>query len=86
MVSKEVILSLDRSFYEKLQSKALKSGYRNVQQLAHDLLHHAVSGKKNAGGRPKKASYDDIIMKAISKPTRKSRKLEVWAKRRGIWR
>lgn len=86
MVTKQVILTFDKQFYTKALAQSTRKGYKNIQQYTYDLLHHAVYSKKNKGGRPVKKTYDDIIMKAITKPTAKSRKLEAWAKKRGIWR
>ncbi len=86
MPSEQIHLSLEKKMLNDIKRVANKRGYSNVQEFTYDLLHHAVYGKKHAGGRPKQKTYDDIIMRAITKPTAKSRKLEAWAKKRGIWR
>lgn len=86
MVYDRYMLTLEKKFSKAAKLKAHNLGYENLQKYLYDLLHHAVYGKKHAGGRRVEMTYDDIIMKAITKPTAKSRKLMAWAKERGIYR
>lgn len=86
MTVKQVTLTLDTQMYEKATAKAARQGYKNVQQYANDLLHHAVYSKKHRGGRPLKEGFDDSIARMIARPTKESKKRVATARRSGLWR
>ncbi len=76
MVAKQVTFTFEPMFYRRLLSKSKKAGYKNVQQYGYDLLHHAVYGKKNSGGRPKRKNPEREYLDKFSTPTKETYKIE----------
>ena len=76
MTTKQVVLTLDSSFFEALKKKSVQNGFKNLQQYVCDVLHHTTYGKKHAGGRSRRKDPESEYLDKFSQPTKETYKIE----------
>jgi hypothetical protein len=79
MAVKQLLLTIEKETYSKLKKKATKLGYLSPQQYILDMIRRNVFYKK--GSSKKYISSEEELMNKFSKPTRKSKRIERWAKK-----
>jgi len=79
MAVKQILLTIEKETFTKLKKKASKLGYLTPQQYILEMIRRNVFYNKNTS--KKYISSEDELLNKFSKPTKKSRKIERWAKK-----
>jgi hypothetical protein len=79
MAVKQILLTIEKETFTKLKKKASKLGYLNPQQYILEMIRRNVFYNKSK--TKKYISSDEELLNKFSKPTKKSKRIERWAKK-----